>query len=135
MSSAMARAFHGSPTQKPSILPTFMLATICGGGTVMSETVLVGIDAAGAEIVAHPHGVRAGRKRHGEGQRRARRLCLIDKGLQRLGIVRDLSLEFVCKRDGLAVAVEQPRNDHRLFRRAGRPIVEAIGMPMSMCVA
>ena len=28
MPSAMARAFHGSPTQKPSILPTFMLATI-----------------------------------------------------------------------------------------------------------
>ena len=37
MSSAMLRAFHGSPTQKPSILPTFMFATICGGGMVMSE--------------------------------------------------------------------------------------------------
>jgi hypothetical protein len=38
MPSAMARAFHGSPTQKPSILPTFMLATICGGGIVISDT-------------------------------------------------------------------------------------------------
>src|SRR5713101_9826441 len=38
MPSAMARAFHGSPTQKPSILPTFMLATIWAGGMVMSET-------------------------------------------------------------------------------------------------
>ena len=41
--SAMARAFHGSPTQKPSILPIFMLATICGGGMVMSETSLSGL--------------------------------------------------------------------------------------------
>src|SRR5262249_24976585 len=38
MPSAIARAFHGSPTQNPSILPTFMLATICAGGIVMSET-------------------------------------------------------------------------------------------------
>jgi hypothetical protein len=29
--------FHGSPTQKPSMLPTRMLATICGGGTTMSS--------------------------------------------------------------------------------------------------
>ncbi len=35
-------AFQGSPTQKPSIFPTFMLATIWGGGTVMSETSLSG---------------------------------------------------------------------------------------------
>src|SRR6185295_126997 len=33
--STMARLFHGSPTQKPSILSTFMLATICAGGIVM----------------------------------------------------------------------------------------------------
>ena len=32
----MARWFQGSPTQKPSMLPTRMLATIWGGGTVMS---------------------------------------------------------------------------------------------------
>ena len=36
MPSMMARWFQGSPTQKPSILPTRILATICGGGTVMS---------------------------------------------------------------------------------------------------
>ena len=43
MPSAMARAFHGSPTQKPSILPTFMLATILGGGMVISVTSLSGL--------------------------------------------------------------------------------------------
>ena len=42
MPSAMARAFHGSPTQKPSILPTFILATICGGGIVINVTSLSG---------------------------------------------------------------------------------------------
>ena len=36
MPSRMAREPQGSPTQKPSMLPTRMLATICGGGTVMT---------------------------------------------------------------------------------------------------
>ena len=40
---ALARAFQGSPTQNPSILPTFMLVTICGGGIVMSVTSLSGL--------------------------------------------------------------------------------------------
>jgi len=31
-------SFHGSPTQNASIVPTFMLATICGGGTTMVST-------------------------------------------------------------------------------------------------
>ena len=35
MPSMIARWPHGSPTQKPSMLPTRMLATICGGGTVI----------------------------------------------------------------------------------------------------
>ena len=43
MLSAIARTFHGSPTQKPSILSTFMLATICGGGIVMRLTSLSGL--------------------------------------------------------------------------------------------
>src|SRR6476469_4347401 len=34
--STMARWFHGSPTQKPSMFPTRILATICGGGTVIT---------------------------------------------------------------------------------------------------
>lgn len=34
--SMMARAFHGSPTQNPSMAPTRMFATIWGGGTVIS---------------------------------------------------------------------------------------------------
>jgi hypothetical protein len=41
--SAIARAPHGSPTQKPSMLPTRMLATICGGGTVMVFTSFIGL--------------------------------------------------------------------------------------------
>ena len=40
--STIDRLFHGSPTQKPSILSTFMLATICAGGTVMRLTSLSG---------------------------------------------------------------------------------------------
>src|SRR3989344_6069361 len=36
MPSMMARWFQGSPTQNPSMLPTRMLATIWGGGTVIS---------------------------------------------------------------------------------------------------
>ena len=35
-------SFHGSPTQKASMLPTFMLATICGGGTTIRSTSRVG---------------------------------------------------------------------------------------------
>ena len=42
MPSMMARWFQGSPTQKPSMLPTRMLATICGGGTVMTLASLSG---------------------------------------------------------------------------------------------
>ena len=40
--SMMARWFQGSPTQNPSMLPTRMLATICGGGTVMTLASLRG---------------------------------------------------------------------------------------------
>src|SRR2546426_12208595 len=40
--STMARLFQGSPTQKPSMLPTRMLATICGGGTTNAFTSLNG---------------------------------------------------------------------------------------------
>jgi hypothetical protein len=43
MPSMMARWFQGSPTQKPSMLPTRMLATICGGGTVMTLASLRGL--------------------------------------------------------------------------------------------
>lgn len=40
--SMIARAPQGSPTQKPSMLPTRMLATICGGGTVMALASRIG---------------------------------------------------------------------------------------------
>lgn len=42
MPSTMARWFQGSPTQKPSILPTRIFATICGGGTVMTLASFMG---------------------------------------------------------------------------------------------
>src|SRR5437868_15147578 len=43
MPSMMARWPQGSPTQKPSMLPTRMLATIWGGGTVMALVSLNGL--------------------------------------------------------------------------------------------
>ena len=48
MPSMMARWFHGSPTQKPSMLPTRMLATICGGGTVITLASFIGFTPAAA---------------------------------------------------------------------------------------
>ena len=42
MPSMMARWFQGAPTQKPRIFPTRMLATIYGGGTVMTLRLLPG---------------------------------------------------------------------------------------------
>jgi hypothetical protein len=41
--SMMARWPHGSPTQKPSMFPTRILATICGGGTVMTLASFIGL--------------------------------------------------------------------------------------------
>ena len=67
MLSRMARAFHGSPTQKPSMLPTRMLATICGGGTVMFFTSRERVDAVGGQPVIEPHRVGAGGEGLGEG--------------------------------------------------------------------
>jgi hypothetical protein len=43
MPSSMARLFHGSLTQKPSIFSTFMLATICAGGMVIRLMSLSGL--------------------------------------------------------------------------------------------
>ena len=79
---------------------------------------VAGIDAAGGEPVADPHGVGAGREGHGEGHGRAGGLGGIDERLERFRIGGDLALERVGEADGLAVAVEDPRGDHRLLRRA-----------------
>jgi len=43
-------------------------------------------------------------------------------------------LNLFRKTDRLPVAIEKPGNDHRLLRRTSRPIVLAIGIPMSMWV-
>ena len=86
MPSAIVRAFQGSPTQNPSILPTFILATIWAGGTTISETSLSGIDAAGRQPVPNPHRVSAGRERHRERQRRPLGARLGGDRRQRLGI-------------------------------------------------
>jgi hypothetical protein len=66
MPSMMARWFQGSPTQKPSMLPTRMLATICGGGTVMTLASFSGLMPGGQPVV-QPHGVGAGGEGLGEG--------------------------------------------------------------------
>jgi len=52
--------FQGSHTQNASMVPTFMLATICAGGDDNRLDVLVRIDAAGGEPIADPQIVGAG---------------------------------------------------------------------------
>ena len=85
----------------------------------MSATSLSGLMPPGAEPVAHPHRVRARRERHREGQRRRRRSWpLSTNGLSAFGSAPTLPFHSVFERDRLAVAIEQPRNDHRLLRRA-----------------
>jgi hypothetical protein len=41
--SMMPRAFQGSPTQKPSMLPMRALSTMSGGGTVIVLTSVIGL--------------------------------------------------------------------------------------------
>src|SRR5687767_3706014 len=50
MPSLTATPFHGSPTQKPSMLSTFMLATICGGGIVLIPTFLGSMPVASNQV-------------------------------------------------------------------------------------
>src|SRR5687768_16697868 len=50
---ATATAFQGSPTQKPSMVPTFMFATICGGGIGMMLTALGSTFAALSQYRSH----------------------------------------------------------------------------------
>ena len=61
------------------MVPTFMFATICGGGTTMVCDVLVGIDAAGGEPVADPQVVGAAGEGHRGLDRLARGLLLVER--------------------------------------------------------
>jgi len=80
------------------------------------RNVFVRVNTAGAEKIAHPHGVRAEWKGHGEGHRFAFGFGRIDQGLQRFGIVFHFPLETGLKGDRLAVPVQHPWDDHWLFR-------------------
>ena len=66
MPSLTATPPHGSPTQKPSMLPTFMLATIWAGGIVMILTAFW-LMPGGGQPVAQPHVVGATGEGHREG--------------------------------------------------------------------
>ncbi|OOO03618.1 MAG: hypothetical protein USCGTAYLOR_00168 [Chromatiales bacterium USCg_Taylor] len=79
--------------------------------------VLVRVDAARAEVIAHPHGVRPGRKGHREGHRFARFLCIINQRFKGFGIGRHFAFQVGFQGDGLAVAVEDPGGDHGFFWR------------------
>ena len=91
--------------------------------------VAVGIDAAGAEPVAHPHRVRAGRVRHRERHRGALGLGLEGERLELLRRLDALLEERLVQRDGLAVPVEVHGNDHRLHRRALEAHGRRVGHP------
>ncbi len=78
--------------------------------------IFVGVDAAGAKVVAHPHGVGAGRESHSAGERCTGGLGGIDEGFEGLGIAGDLAFEVHLEADALAVAVEEPGDDHGFFR-------------------
>ena len=92
-----------------------MFATICAGGIVIKRHVFVRVNAAGAEPIARPHGVSAGREGHREGHRRARLLGLIDQRLQRLGSLGSFGQQLFVERDCLAVAIEHKGDNHRLL--------------------
>ena len=62
--------------------------------------------------------------------------ALSASGFTSFGVFTPACFQLVVQRDRLAVAIEQPGDDHRLHRRARpEPIVDANGMPISMCVA
>jgi hypothetical protein len=79
---------------------------------------VAGVDAAGGEPVAQPHGVGAGREGHRESHRIAGCFRGVDQRLEGLRVGRDFAFERIGEADRLAVAVEDPGDDHRDFRRA-----------------
>ena len=83
--------------------------------------ILVGMDAAARQPVAHPHRVRAGRKRHRERQRIAGGFGAIGQRLHVFWALHARLLQLVVQRDRLPVAIQQPGNHHRLHRRSRQP--------------
>ena len=134
--SAMARAFHGSPTQKPSILPIFMLATICARRDGDERDVLVRIDAAGARgnSASTSRACRAERSSRTSAVRRAS-ARFSTNGLSALGSAPTLPFHSALSVMAWPLRLSSQGMIIGFFGEPSRPMVEAIGMPMSMCVA
>ena len=82
--------------------------------------VLVRMNASRRQPVPRPHRVGAGRKRHRERERLTGSFRLVGDRLERLRGPDAGLLQLVVEGDGLTVAVEQPRDDHRFDRRSGQ---------------
>ncbi len=80
--------------------------------------ILVGMNPAGSEPVAHPHRVGAWRKRHGKRQRMTGGFGLVGERFEILRCFHARLLQLVVQRDRLTVAIQQPGNHHRFHRRA-----------------
>ena len=103
----------------------------------MSDTSLSGWMPPDAEPVAHPHGVRAWRERHRERQRLAACLGPVDQRFQRPSDrLHDLAF-FIRLFSVMACPLRLSSHGMTIgfFGEPTRPIVDANGMPMSMCVA
>ncbi len=135
MPSSMARLFHGSPTQKPSILSTFMLATICGGGMVMRFTSRSGLmppDASqylshmawvpGGNVIAKVSGSPAA-------------LAFSASSLIAAGVFAPAALSLLLRVMAWPLRLRSHGVIIGLTGDPARPMVEASGMPRSMCVA
>jgi hypothetical protein len=89
-----------------------MLATIWGGGTVMTLASLHRVDAVGRHPVVQPHGVRAGR----EGLRKGVLALLAGHQFGQAGAIhRTLVGQLLRQGDGLAVVVERHQHGHVLL--------------------
>src|SRR3954471_4093446 len=97
--------FQGSPTQKQSIVPTFMLATICAGGTTMVSMSLSGSMPPAAS--ADPEVMRAAGEGHRGLHGLARGLLLLQRRLEGRRVDAELQVGiFTGDGDALAVEIE-----------------------------
>ena len=125
------------PRSKPSILSTFILATICGGGIVISVYVLVRMNPARPQPVAHPHGVSARREGHRERQWITRQpLALSTRGFISLAVF-TVTLKFVgqCEMACPFRLINQGMIMGFTGENQASPMLEEKGMPSSICVA
>src|ERR1051325_9944263 len=85
------------------------------------RNILIRVDSARAEIITHPHRVRAWRKCHRKGQRLAEAWRFGNERLDGGGIGANFAFPLRLKRNRLTVAIHQPWNDYWLLRRASQP--------------